>query len=248
VSRHVQCISHDDVNSPEVLMRFHDRRHAGAVLGRVLSRYVGRDDLVVLGLARGGVPVAYEVAQALRAPLDVFIVRKLGVPGHEELAMGAIASGGVVVKNGEVIEQLRITERELEEAAAHERDELARRERAYRGNAAALSVEDKIVILVDDGLATGSSMRAAVDAIDELSPQRLVAAVPVAPPDTCAALQELVDEMVCAVTPPQFFAVGAHYEDFSQTCDDEVRALLAARRATFEGERNGVRTRMTETH
>jgi putative phosphoribosyl transferase len=215
----------------EAPMQFHDRRHAGIVLARALSRYANRSDVIVLALPRGGLPVAYEVADALQAPLDVLIVRKLGVPGHEELAMGAIASGGTIVKNGEVIESLRIPEDEVEAVAAAERTELGRRERAYRGDAPALDLTDKTVILIDDGLATGSSMKAAAEAISQMRPKRVVAAVPVGPPETCVELQAMVDEMICAVTPRPFFAVGAFYVDFTQTTDAEVRDLLAAARA-----------------
>jgi predicted phosphoribosyltransferase len=206
---------------------FADRHDAGRVLATHLSHYAGRDDVVVLGLPRGGVPVAYEVAKALHAPLDVFLVRKLGVPGHEELAMGAIASGGVRVLNNEVVRGLRIPPSWVDEVTEYESAELARRERAYRGDRPPLDVAGKVAILVDDGLATGASMRAAVEALRRLGPSKIVVAVPAADPDVCDSLRRAVDEVVCAITPKPFNAVGAWYEDFSPTTDQEVRDLLA---------------------
>jgi predicted phosphoribosyltransferase len=203
-----------------------DRRHAGRVLASALSKYSGRTDVIVLALPRGGVPVAYEVARQLAAPLDVFVVRKLGVPGHEELAMGALASGGLWVLNGDVVKSLDISEEEIHRAAQNENRELMRRERAYRGERPGLDVLHRTVILVDDGLATGATMRVAIKALRKRDPARVVAAVPVAAPETCSELSAEADEIVCAATPRPFFAVGPWYEDFSQTTDEEVRELL----------------------
>ena len=202
------------------------------MLAGLLGPYRDRDDVVVLALPRGGVPVGFEVAMALGAPLDVFIVRKLGVPGQEELAMGAIASGGVVVLNDDVVRGLDIPSAAVERVAREEGRELERRERAYREDAPALEVAGKVVIVVDDGLATGSSMRAAVLALRRLRPARIVVAVPAAPESTCQELNVEVDEVVCATTPSPFVAVGQHYWDFTQTTDDEVRDLLRAARAS----------------
>jgi predicted phosphoribosyltransferase len=211
---------------------YRDRRHAGRVLAAMLQPYASRSDLLVLALPRGGVPVAYEVAQALEAPLDVFVVRKLGVPGQPELAMGALASGGTRVLQGAVIELLGISPDDVELAVLREERELLRRERIYRRGRPALDVAGRTVILVDDGLATGATMRAAIRALRRQQPARIVSAVPVAAPETCAAISEDADEAVCAATPRDFHAVGLWYEDFSQTSDEEVRALLdAARRA-----------------
>jgi predicted phosphoribosyltransferase len=186
------------------------------------------DDVVVLALPRGGVPVAAEVARALHAPLDVFLVRKLGVPGHEELAMGAIASGGVRVVNDEVVRSLGLDARTIDAVARHEEAELERRARAYRGGRPPPDVRGKTVILVDDGLATGATMRAAVEAVRAGHPAAVVVAVPVGAPGTCAALGEVADRVVCLVAAEGFGAVGAFYRDFTQTTDDEVRALLGA--------------------
>jgi putative phosphoribosyl transferase len=205
-----------------------DRRHAGRVLASELSKYSGRTDVVVLALPRGGVPVAYEVARRLAAPLDVFVVRKLGVPGHEELAMGALASGGLWVLNEDVVKSLDISKEEILRAIHVENRELFRRERAYRGERAAVDVSRSTVILVDDGLATGATMRVAIQALRKRNPARVVAAVPVAAPETCSELSAEADEMICAATPQPFFAVGPWYDDFSQTTDDEVRELLEA--------------------
>jgi predicted phosphoribosyltransferase len=211
-------------------MRFRDRAHAGKVLAERLEGYAGRPRLLVLGLPRGGVPVAFEVAQALDAPLDVFVVGKLGVPGHEELAMGALTSGGVRVLNDDAVQGLGIDEAAIARAAAAEGTELERRERAYRGDRGPIDVAGRTVILVDDGLATGSTMRAAVHAVRALGPERLVVAVPVAARQTCELLRVEVDELVCAYTPEPFHAVGLWYDDFTQTSDDEVRDLLARAR------------------
>ncbi len=209
-----------------MLRPFRDRAEAGRKLAEKLVAYAGRPDVLVLGLPRGGVPVAFEVAQALDAPLDVFLVRKLGVPGHEELAMGAIASGGVRVLNEDVIQKLNPPFRVIQEVAARELQELARRERLYRGDRPALEVRGRTVIVVDDWLATGSTMRAAVAALRRLGPARLIVAVPTAAPATCAELGQEADECICVITPDPFYAVGIWYEDFSQTTDDEVRDLL----------------------
>lgn len=207
-------------------MRFHDRTAAGQCLAEKLTRYADRPDVLVLGLPRGGVPVAFEVAQALHAPLDVFMVRKLGLPGHEELAMGAIASGGIRVLNEDVVRTLDIPDEVIDAVAAAEGQELKRRERAYRGELPGTSMRGRIVILVDDGLATGSTMRAAVAAVRQQQPAWIVVAVPVGSPETCAEFQTVADEIVCACTPEPFYAVGYWYEDFSQTTDDQVRDLL----------------------
>jgi putative phosphoribosyl transferase len=206
---------------------FQDRFEAGRLLATKLEAYANREDVWVLALPRGGVPVAFEVAKALRAPLDVFLVRKLGVPGHEELAMGAIASGGVMVRNDEVITGLGVPSYVIDTVVAREQQELQRREHLYRGDQPFPDLHDCTAILVDDGLATGASMRAAVAALRQHQPAHSVVAVPIAAPDTCKALQAEVDEVVCARTPEPFYAVGLWYEDFSQTTDDEVQELLA---------------------
>jgi putative phosphoribosyl transferase len=207
-------------------VRFRDRADAGRALARVLSHYAGRDDVIVLALPRGGVPVAAEVAKELGAPLDVFLVRKLGVPGHEELAMGAIASGGVLVLDEGVLRWLGISEEQVQRALARELDELRRREAAYRDGRPLPDLKSKTVILVDDGLATGASMQAAARAVRRHEPARIVIAVPVASRATCNQFRDDVDEVVCAVTPEPFYAVGNWYEDFSQTSDEEVQELL----------------------
>lgn len=213
---------------PDGRARYADRHAAGRVLAERLREFARRDDVVVLGLARGGVPVAFEVAQALDAPLDVFVVRKLGVPGQAEYAMGAIATGGVRVLNEDAIRWLRVP-RSVVDAVTHaERIELERREREYRGSRPPIGVEGRVVILVDDGLATGSTMRAAVLAIRRQLPSQIVVAVPVGAREACQALDEVADEVICARTPEPFSAVGLWYEDFDQTTDDEVRRLLSA--------------------
>ena len=209
-----------------VITPFADRRHAGTRLAAQLASYANRSDLLVLGLPRGGVPVAYEVARALHAPLDVFLVRKLGVPGDEELAMGAIASGGVRILNEEVTSRIHISDSTIDEVAGREQRELERRERLYRGDQAGPDVQGRTVILVDDGLATGSTMRAAAAAVRQMGPSKIIVAVPVAAAETCAGLRTEVDDVVCSVTPEPFMAVGAWYSDFEQTSDDEVRELL----------------------
>lgn len=207
-------------------MRFRDRRDAGQALAASLTQYADRPDVIVLALPRGGVPVAYEVASALRAPLDVFLVRKLGAPGNEELAMGAIASGGVRVINRDVVEGSAITPATIDAVAAAEARELERREREYRDDRPAPSIKDWVVILVDDGLATGATMRAGLIALRMKQPLRLVAAVPVAPAVTCQELRAIADEVVCLATPEPFYGVGLWYDDFSPTSDAEVRELL----------------------
>lgn len=206
---------------------FANRREAGRALATELSKYADRDDVIVLGLPRGGVPVAYEVAKALRAPLDVFVVRKLGLPGHEELAMGALASGGVRVLNDDVMRQIPNAGQLIEDVVQREQVELERREAAYRDGRPLPELRAKTVILVDDGLATGASMRAAAAALKQHEISRLVVAVPVAAEEICAELRHEVDEIICAITPAYFHGVGQFYEDFSQTSDEEVRTLLA---------------------
>lgn len=198
------------------------------MLAEQLEQYAGREDVLVLGLPRGGVPVAFEVAQALDVQLDVFVVRKLGVPGHEELAMGAIASGGVRVLNDEVVRELEIDEASIARAAAAEGAELERREHAYRGERGPVEVGGRTVILVDDGLATGSTMHAAALAVRRQDPSRIVVAVPVAAEHSCEEFRAEVDETVCVATPDAFMAVGLWYDDFAPTSDDEVRELLEA--------------------
>jgi predicted phosphoribosyltransferase len=206
--------------------QYPDRRAAGVVLARQLNAYHGRNDVVVLALPRGGVPVAHEIARELNAPLDVFLVRKLGVPGHSELAMGAIASGGVRVVNDDVVSWYGLSRSNIDEVAAVEQVELERREREYRQGRPGIELAGRTVILVDDGLATGSTMKAAVQAVRMQGPAKIVVAVPVGAADTCRALAGIADEVVCARTPEPFSAVGLWYRDFSQTTDDEVRALL----------------------
>jgi putative phosphoribosyl transferase len=206
--------------------RFADRTDAGRALAEHLREYADRPDLLVLALPRGGVPVAFEVARELDAPLDVFLVRKLGVPGHEELAMGAIASGGIRIVNEQVVRALGITDDQIAAAAADEARELERRDREYRGDRLPPAVQGRTVILIDDGLATGSTMRAAAAAVRAQEPRHLVVAVPVGAAETCEALRGVVDRVVCAVTPEPFYGVGMWYEDFTQTTDEEVRELL----------------------
>src|SRR5579871_5479285 len=219
-----------------MLRAFRNRRDAGAQLAARLSRFVSDPNVIVLALPRGGVPVAFPVALALDAPLDVFVVRKLGVPGHEELAMGAIASGGVRVLNEDVVRELRISPETIAGVAEGEQRELQRRERSYRGERSLLDVRGRTVILVDDGLATGSTMRAAIAALRRKDPARIVVAVPVGSAETCAEFQDEADETVCARTPEPFYAVGRWYEDFTQTTDDEVHELMqrAAEEQTAE--------------
>jgi predicted phosphoribosyltransferase len=209
--------------------RFRNRTDAGRRLAEKLAAYANWPDVLVLALPRGGVPVGYEVARALGPQLDVFLVRKLGVPGYEELAMGAVASGGVRVLNDEIVRGLGISEDEIDAAVARELQELGRRERLYRRSRPTPNVAGRTVILVDDGLATGATMRAAVAALRQQHPARIVVAVPTASPDTCEALKAEADDVICAMTPQPFFAGGYWYEDFTQTTDNEVRELLAHR-------------------
>jgi len=210
-------------------MRFLDRADAGRQLAKTLTAaYGGRSDIVVLGLPRGGVPVAFEVARELRAPLDVFLVRKLGVPGHPELAMGAIAEGGVEVLNDELIRDLGIPQKMVQEVAVRERMELDRRDTLYRGGRRLPAVRGRIVILVDDGLATGSTMQAAVTALRRLEPARIVVAAPVGAHETCDRLGHFANEVVCLIAPQQLQAVGLWYDVFTQTTDDEVKQLLGS--------------------
>ena len=210
--------------------RFRDRRDAGRRLAEQLGAYAGRPDVIALALPRGGVPVAYEVARALGAPLDVYLVRKLGVPGQEELAMVAIATGGVTVLNEPVVRGLGIPAHVIDAVTARQQRELKQRERLYRGEGPPPDVRGRTVILVDDGLATGATMRAAIAALRKQQPARIVVAVPTAPPETCEELRTEADDVVCATTPEPFQSVGLWYEDFSQTTDDEVRELLACAR------------------
>jgi putative phosphoribosyl transferase len=207
-------------------MIFKNRTDAGRKLAAKLTRYADHEDVLVLALPRGGVPVAYEVAKQLKAPLDVFLVRKLGVPGHEELAMGAIASGGVRVVNEELINYLGIPDEVIDAIAAVEQRELERRAVAYRDDRPPPEIKDRVVILIDDGLATGSTMRAAAASLRLQKPRRIVVAVPVSSPETCDEFRSEVDEIVCAFTPQHFQGVGLWYDDFSQTSDEEVRELL----------------------
>jgi predicted phosphoribosyltransferase len=210
---------------------FADRREAGATLAQRLQAYKDRDDVVVLALPRGGVPVAFEVARALGAPLDVFVVRKLGLPGHRELAMGAIASGGVRILNDDVVQWYGIPTAAIDAVAREEQSELERRERLYRADLPPLDLRGRVVLLIDDGLATGSTMKAAVEAVRLHQPSRIVVAVPVGSPETCQEFSQAADEIVCARTPQPFSAVGQWYRDFSETSDDEVRRLLREERA-----------------
>jgi predicted phosphoribosyltransferase len=209
-------------------MLFEDRRDAGQKLADKLGSFAGRDDVTVLALPRGGIPVGFEVARALGVPLDVFVVRKLGVPGHEELAMGAIASGGAVSVNQEVVNALGISDEQLDQLAEAEAAELAWREQLYREGRKPAELRGRTVLVVDDGLATGSTMFAAILALRELDPARIVVAVPVAPADTCREVREQADDLICLDTPEPFFSVGQFYKDFSQTSDEEVRSLLRA--------------------
>jgi putative phosphoribosyl transferase len=208
-------------------MPFHDRTEAGQLLAGKLMAYANRHDTIVLALPRGGVPVGFEIAKVLKAPLDVFLVRKLGLPWQEELAMGATATGGIRVLNDDVIKAFAVKDEIIQAVAAKEEQELERRERLYRGDRPPVNVTGKIAILVDDGLATGSTMRAAVQALKLQSPARSIAAVPVAAVSICEELKHEVDEIVCAVTPEPFYAISQYYEDFSQTTDEEVNDLLS---------------------
>ncbi|MGH8507621.1 MAG: phosphoribosyltransferase [Gammaproteobacteria bacterium] len=215
---------------PIAQTKFKDRREAGRLLATKLSAFANRSDVIVLALPRGGVPVAYEIAKSLKAPLEVFVVRKLGVPYQPELAMGAIASGGIRVLNEDLLRYLEISPVEIEAVAAREQRELERRERLYRGGRSMREVRDRIVILVDDGIATGATMRSAVSALKQQQPARIIIAVPAAAQSSCDEYQTDADriECVCLISPEPFFAVGLWYENFSQTSDDEVRDLLVS--------------------
>ncbi len=212
--------------APWMGVRFRDRAGAGVRLAEALGKYAERAEVLVLALPRGGVPVGVEVSRALAAPLDLMLVRKLGVPGHEELAMGAVASGGVIVLNEDVVGSLGLSEEVIAAVAERERAELERRERVYRGERPAPEVEGRVLLLVDDGLATGATMRVAVKAARKLGPAEVVVAVPVAPPDTCLQLEEVADEVVCVSAPDPFLAIGVWYERFPQVSDERVRELL----------------------
>jgi putative phosphoribosyl transferase len=205
---------------------FKDRKEAGRKLAQKLSAYIGRPNRLILALPRGGVPVAYEVALALSVPLDIFMVRKLGLPGREELAIGAIASGGIRVLNSDIIRMLSVPEEVINFVVRRELQELQRREKLYRGDRPSPEVRDRTIILIDDGLAAGASMRAAVAGLRTQHPARIIVAVPVAAPETCDAVQSEVDEIICAITPEPFYGVSRWYEDFSQVTDEEVRILL----------------------
>lgn len=207
-------------------MIFPNRTEAGRRLALLLHEYANRKNVIVLGIPRGGVPVAFEVARTLRAPLDVLVLRKLGVPGHEELGFGAIASGGIRALNSEIVEALRISPRDIELVTEREAKELKRREHAYRGRRPALDLKGRTVILVDDGIATGSGMLAAINALRQMKPAQIVVAVPVAPASTCDHLRGEVDELICLATPEPFYGVGQFYYDFSQVSDEEVNELL----------------------
>ena len=209
-------------------MYFRDRTEAGQVLARCLQQYKNQPDVLILGLPRGGVPVAYEVARELNAPLDVFIVRKLGVPGHEELGMGAIATGGVRILQEGILRELGISQQTIDAVSERERAELERRERLYRSGRPAPTIKGRTVVIIDDGSATGSTMKAAIQAVRQQDPRRLIVAVPTAPSETCEQLKESADEVVCPLSPDPFVAVGGSYADFSQTTDEEVRELIAS--------------------
>jgi putative phosphoribosyl transferase len=224
----------DSAEHPGMKARFRNRRDAGQRLATKLRGYSDRPDVIVLALPRGGVPVGFEIAGALHVPLDVFVVRKLGLPWHEELAMGALARGGVRVLDEDLIRVARVSDDDIRRVTIVEQAELERRERRYRGHRRFPDLTGKTVILVDDGLATGSTMRAGVAALRNEGPARIVVAVPVAAPETCDAFRDIADEIICAETPEPFQAVGLWYDDFSQTTDDEVHELLEQARGAFE--------------
>jgi predicted phosphoribosyltransferase len=223
----------------QALRGFRDRQEAGCLLAEKLAAYAERPDVIVLALPRGGVPVGFEVARVLHAPLDVVIVRKLGVPGQEELAMGAIAMGGMQVLNVPVVHSFGISQKEIESAAAKERLELERRERAYRGGRAAPEIRGHIVILVDDGIATGTTMKVAIAALKQQRPSRIVVAVPVAPWSSCQEMKREVDDVVCLLSPEDFMAIGAWYADFTQVPDQEVCDLLERADREAQARRRG---------
>jgi putative phosphoribosyl transferase len=208
--------------------RFRDRTEAGKILASKLTHYTNRPDVLILGIPRGGVPVAFEVATALNAPLDICLVRKLGVPGNQELAMGAIAAGGLEVLNEDLLDWLRISGHTIAAVGERELQELQRRDRIYRGDRSLPTIRDRIIIVVDDGLATGATMRAAIRVLKHQQPQRLIIAIPVAPLDTCDRLRAEVDEIVCSIAPKHFVGIGQWYEDFTQTTDEQVCELLNA--------------------
>lgn len=208
------------------MKQFIDRYEAGKILANELKEYGNKSNVIVLALPRGGVPVAYEVAEFLSAPLDVFIVRKLGVPGHQELAMGAIAMGGTVVFNDEIVHELNISKAAIDHVIKTEEDELKRREIKYRGNRLFPKLTDKTIILVDDGIATGATMRAAVQALRKHKPASIIIAVPVAAISTCEEMEQIADQVICPLKPEIFYAVGQWYQDFTQTSDEEVYELL----------------------
>lgn len=212
---------------PKPHLPLRNRVHAGQLLAQALQRYAGRNDVIVLALPRGGVPVAFEVASALKAPLDLMLVRKLGSPGQEELAMGAIATGGVRVMNVDVVDMLRISDEAIEAVARREEKELERRQKAYRGTAPPPELRDQCVILIDDGIATGATIRSAIRAVRAQGPSRIVVAAPVAPEETVDVLKREADEVVCLATPEPFTAIGCWYHEFPQTSDEEVKDLLA---------------------
>ena len=215
------------------MMKFKDRTEAGQILARKLTAYANCADVVVLALPRGGVPVAFEIATALNLPLDVFLVRKLGVPGQSELAMGAIANSGVRVLNQDIVRSLRLSDAVIDKVAAQEQQELERRERLYRDDRPIPQLHERTVIIVDDGLATGATMRAAIEALRQQQPARIVVAVPISSPETCRDLAVEVDEIICVETPQPFCSVGLWYEDFPQTTDEEVCALLKQAQTTL---------------
>ena len=223
-------------------MKFKDRTEAGQILARKLTAYANCADVVVLALPRGGVPVAFEIATALNLPLDVFLVRKLGVPGQSELAMGAIANSGVRVLNQDLVRSLRLSDAVIDKVAAQEQQELERRERLYRDNIPIPLLHERTVIIVDDGLATGATMRAAIKAIRQQQPARIVVAVPISSPETCRDLAAQVEEIICVETPQPFCSVGLWYEDFPQTTDEEVRNLLKQAQTIFSAQRPVVRS------
>jgi len=214
------------IKEPSIKLPFADRAQAGYQLGQALHAYEGRPDVLILALPRGGVPVAFEIMKAINATLDLMLVRKLGTPGQEELAMGAIAAGGVQLINADIVESLRIPAAAIEAVAKRERKELERRQRAYRGDRPFPDVKGRCVILVDDGLATGATMRTAIKALRQQHPARIVVAVPVAPPDTILTLRQEADEVICLATPQPFWAIGQWYLDFPQVSDEEVKDLL----------------------
>jgi len=218
-------------------MIFRNRQDAGRRLASRLEKYANREDVIVLGVPRGGVPVAFELATTLNLPLDIFVSRKLGVPWHEELAFGAIGSGGVRVLNSSVVEELGISDRDIAMVTEAEREELGRRERLYRGSRPPLDVSGRTVILVDDGIATGSSIRAAIQALRQMKPAAIVVATPVAPQETCNRLQYEVDELVCVEMPELFYAIGEFYNDFSQVTDEKVNELLDSASRLRESEK-----------